>query len=205
MDPKAHWERVYGTHATTDVSWYQREARLSFELIRRVVADPSVPIIDVGAGASTLVDGLLDAGYADVTVIDLARSALEAAKTRLGSRAALVRWVEADVLTAKLPAHRYGMWHDRAVFHFLNDFEDRARYVKQAQLAVRPGGYVIVASFALDGPKRCSGLDVVRYSCESMHAQFGSGFTLVDSVREEHRTPGGALQAFVYCLCRVEG
>ena len=205
MDTKAHWERVYRTHATTDVSWFQREARLSLELIRRVVQDPLVPVIDVGGGASTLVDGLLDAGYSDITVLDLARSPLEAAKSRLGSRASLVRWVEADVLTAKLPEHRYGMWHDRAVFHFLSRVEDQARYVKQVQRAVRPGGHVVVASFAPEGPRRCSGLEVVRYSCESMHAQFGSNFTLVDSLREEHRTPGGALQAFVYCLCRVEG
>lgn len=205
MDTKAHWERVYRTSASTDVSWYQREARLSLELIRRVVDDQSEPIIDVGGGASTLVDGLLDAGYSDVTVLDLARAPLDAAKSRLRSRAPLVRWVEADVLTATLPEHRYGLWHDRAVFHFLDDVEDRARYVKQAHRAVRPGGYVIIASFAPEGPERCSGLEVVRYSCESMHAQFGSGFTLVDSVREEHRTPGGALQAFVYCLCRVDG
>lgn len=205
MDTKAHWERVYRTHATTDVSWYQREARLSLELIRRVIGDRSMPIIDVGGGASTLVDGLLDAGYSDITVLDLARSPLEAAKSRLGSRAPLVRWVETDVLTADLPEDRYDAWHDRAVFHFLSDSQERARYVNQVQRAVRPGGYVIVASFAPEGPKQCSGLEVVRYSCESMHAQFGSGFTLVDSVREEHRTPGGAVQAFVYCLCRVEG
>jgi SAM-dependent methyltransferase len=203
MDRRAHWERVYRTKAATDVSWYQPEARISFELIRRVTSDRSTPILDVGGGASTLVDGLLDAGYSDVTVLDLAASALGEAKLRLGSRARAVRWVEADVLAADLEEHRYGIWHDRAVFHFLTDANSRARYVHQTRRAVRPGGHVIVASFAPEGPDRCSGLDVIRYSAASLHAEFGSGFTLLDSVREEHRTPGGTAQSFVYCLCRV--
>ena len=205
MDRKAHWERVYRANAATDVSWYQPQASLSVDLIRRTVLDRSTPIIDVGGGASTLVDGVLDAGYTDLTVLDLAPSSLEVAKSRLGRRARLARWIEADALTAKLPERGYGLWHDRAVFHFLTDSGSRAKYVRQARRAVRAGGYVVVASFAPEGPERCSGLEVVRYDCDSMHAEFGSGFTLLDSVREEHRTPGGAVQGFVYCLCRVEG
>jgi ubiquinone/menaquinone biosynthesis C-methylase UbiE len=204
MDPKSHWEHVYQTKAPTDVSWYQPEPRLSLELIQRVVPEPGTPIIDVGAGASTLVDGLLDAGYTNLTVLDVAEPALAIVQSRLGERAVGVRWLEANVLTAELPEHHYGLWHDRAVFHFLTDEKDRAQYVSQVQRAVRPGGHVIVASFAPDGPERCSGLTVVRYSPDAMHAQFGSGFTPLDSVSEEHRTPGGAVQSFVYCLCRVE-
>jgi SAM-dependent methyltransferase len=204
MDPKSHWERVYKSRPTTDVSWYQPEASLSLELIRRVTDDTATPIIDVGGGASTLVDGLLDAGHTDLTVLDLAPSALAAAKLRLGSRATHVRWIEANVLTAELPEHHYGLWHDRAVFHFLTDSETRRQYVRQALRAIRPGGHIIVASFAPEGPERCSGLEVVRYSPESMHAQFGTGFTLLDSVSEEHHTPTGAMQSFVYCLCRAE-
>jgi SAM-dependent methyltransferase len=173
-------------------------------LIARVAPDFDAPIIDVGGGASTLVDGLLDTGYRDVTVLDLSDAALTAARVRIGSRASKVKWLEADVLAAPLAPSAYAVWHDRAVFHFLTDPRDRAAYVATAHAAVRPGGHVIVASFALDGPARCSGLDVVRYSPESMHSQFGPEFRLLASVRDEHHTPSGKTQAFVYCLCRVD-
>lgn len=204
MDQKEHWERIYRTKARTEVSWYQPEARLSLEIIRRVAPDPHAPIIDIGGGASTLVDGLLDAGYDAVTVLDLAPTALARAQERLGARAARVQWLTADVLEATLPAARYAVWHDRAVFHFLTDAGDRARYVAQVRHAVRTEGHVIVASFGLDGPTRCSGLEVVQYTPDTMHAEFGTDFRLLDSIREDHRTPWGATQAFVYCLCRVE-
>jgi 2-polyprenyl-3-methyl-5-hydroxy-6-metoxy-1,4-benzoquinol methylase len=205
MDPKEHWERLYHAKTPTKVSWYQPEARLSRDLIRRVAPDRDAPIIDVGGGASTLVDGLLDAGYEAVTVLDLAPSALALAQERLGPRAERVRWLAANVLDVQLRATTYAVWHDRAVFHFLTRPGDRARYVAQTRRAVRPGGHVIVASFALEGPTRCSGLDVVRYSPDTMHAEFGAGFTLLDSVQEDHHTPSGVTQAFVYCLCRVRG
>lgn len=204
MDLKALWEHVYETKSPTAVSWYQREARLSLALIGRVAPDLATPIIDVGGGASTLVDGLLHAGYGDVTVLDLAGSALAAAASRLGASASRVRWIEGNVLTAELPADHYLVWHDRAVFHFLTDGADRARYVEQCHGAVRAGGHVIVASFAPDGPPRCSGMDVRRYTPDSMHAEFGERFTLLDSVREQHQTPAGAVQSFVYCLCRID-
>lgn len=202
MDPKSHWEQVYRTKSATAVSWYQPEARLSLELIRRVAPDVTTPIIDVGGGASTFVDGLIEAGYTAVTVLDLADSALDIARSRLGERASSVHWLAADVLNARLPVEHFGVWHDRAVFHFLTDVRDRTRYVQQVRRSVKSGGYVIVASFAPDGPQRCSGLEVVRYSPASMHEQFGAQFQLLDSHREEHRTPGGAVQSFVYCLCR---
>lgn len=204
-NPQGHWESVYRTKSPTELSWYQPEARLSLDLIRRVEADFDTPIIDVGGGASTLVDGLLEAGYRELTVLDLAPKALALAQQRLGKRAELVRWISADVLTTTLPARHYAVWHDRAVFHFLTDPRDRARYVAQAEGAVRPGGHVMVASFGPDGPTRCSGLEVIRYSPEGMHAEFGANFKLLDSVREDHRTPSGLTQAFVYCLCRVGG
>jgi SAM-dependent methyltransferase len=200
-----HWERIYRTKDPTQVSWYQPQSRLSLELIRRVSPDLDAPIIDVGGGASTLVDGLLDAGYRHVTVLDLSPTSLALARQRLGARAALVTWLAADVRAVPLLADRYAVWHDRAVFHFLTDPADRARYVGQARLAVRSGGYALVASFAPDGPAKCSGLNVVRYSPEAMHGEFGASFRLLDSVREEHHTPAGATQAFVYCLCRVDG
>lgn len=205
MERRDHWERIYRSIAVSDASWYQSIPAISLELIRRVAPDLDTPIIDVGGGASTLVDGLLDEGYRNVTVLDLSDAALAIARRRLGARAAHVTWIESDVLTAPLPPEGYGVWHDRAVFHFLTDLRDREQYVARTHDAVRANGHVIVASFAPDGPTRCSGLDVVRYSPETMHAQFGPAFRLLESVGEEHRTPSGATQAFVYCLCRVTG
>jgi len=203
MTLRDHWESVYRNKGATELSWYQPEAKVSLDLIRCVAPDSDAPILDVGGGASTLVDGLLGAGYRRVTVLDLSGAALAVAQQRIGERAAAVTWVESDVLTALLPAAGFAVWHDRAVFHFLTDAGDRARYVARVREAVQPGGFVIVASFAPEGPTRCSGLEVVRYSPETMHAQFGERFRLLDTVREDHHTPSGVTQAFLYCLCRV--
>jgi SAM-dependent methyltransferase len=198
-----HWEQVYRTRAPDQVSWYQPEARISLNLIRRVAPDTGAAIIDVGGGASTLVDGLLDSGYRDITVLDIASEALAVTRARLGERAGDVRWIDDDIVTADLPAAAYDVWHDRAVFHFLTDAADRARYMDQVKHALRSGGHLIMATFALDGPPRCSGLDVVRYSAESLSVELGNGFALLESVREEHRTPGGAIQRFQYSLLRM--
>ena len=205
MNRHEHWDRVYRRSGPSTVSWFQAQATLSLGLIGRVAPDRRATIVDVGGGASTLADGLLDAGYRNVTVLDLSGAALSAARQRLGARAQEVSWVEGDVLAEPLAPSAFAVWHDRAVFHFLTDPRDRAAYVDAARRAVRPGGHVIVASFALNGPTRCSGLEVVRYSPETMHSQFGSDFRLLDSVHEEHHTPSGATQPFVYCLCRVGG
>ena len=201
---KSHWERVYRTKGPDQVSWFQREATLSLMLIQQVAPARDSAIIDVGAGASTLVDGLLTAGYGRITVLDLSPAALGQAQQRLPHAAGSVVWHEADVLTAELPAAEFDVWHDRAVFHFLTIAAQRARYVAQVRHAVRPGGYVLVATFAEDGPTRCSGLDVARYSPNALHSEFGRDFRLVESRREEHNTPWGARQAFTYCLCRYE-
>jgi SAM-dependent methyltransferase len=205
MDTKAHWETLYRTRQPHEVSWYQREAAVALGIIRRVVPDPTAAIIDVGGGASTLVDGLLAAGYRCVTVLDLAPSALQLARGRLGTIADDVSWLEADILAARLPRAGFDLWHDRAVFHFLTAAADRARYAEQLQKAVKPGGFALVATFADDGPTRCSGLPVVRYTAEALHREFGQGLGLVESVREEHVTPSGAKQSFVYCLCQALG
>jgi SAM-dependent methyltransferase len=204
MDPRAHWERVYSTRKPTEVSWYQPTAGLSLSLIRRVAPDHSAAIIDVGGGASTLVDGLLADGYDRVTVLDVSGAALAEASRRLAGDAARVTWLEADVFDAALPACAYDVWHDRALFHFLTGAADRRRYVEQVRAAVRPGGHVLVATFAPDGPEKCSGLEVRRYGPQELHGQLGPDFRLLESVREEHHTPAGAIQPFVYCLCRVE-
>jgi 2-polyprenyl-3-methyl-5-hydroxy-6-metoxy-1,4-benzoquinol methylase len=203
MDPRAHWQTVYKTRKPTEVSWYQPAARVSLSLIRRVAPDRSAAIIDVGGGASTLVDGLLADGYSSVTVLDVSSAALAEASERLGGDAARVTWLEANVFDAGLPASAYDVWHDRAVFHFLTEAGDRGRYVEQVRRSVKLGGYVMVATFASDGPTKCSGLEVARYAPEELHGEFGSDFQLVESAREEHHTPTGVVQPFIYCLCRV--
>jgi 2-polyprenyl-3-methyl-5-hydroxy-6-metoxy-1,4-benzoquinol methylase len=204
MDRHAHWEQVYRTKGPDQVSWFQAEARLSQQLIETAVPDRSAAIIDVGAGASTLIDGLVAAGYRQLTVVDLSEAALEIARRRLGAAAAAVTWQAADVLEARFPHAHYDVWHDRAVFHFLTTANDRERYVAQVRHTLRPGGHVLVATFAEDGPTRCSGLDVARYSAGALHEQFGADFALLASHREEHTTPSGSVQAFTYCLCRFQ-
>ncbi len=204
MDLKTHWETIYRTKQPHEVSWFQREAMISLALIRRAAPEVTAKIIDVGGGASTLVDGLVAAGYRGVTVLDLSPSALETSRRRLGAAAHDVTWLEADALSVDIPPGQFDVWHDRAVFHFLTSAADRSRYVEQVGIAVKRGGYVLVATFADDGPTRCSGLPVARYSPDALHHEFGSAFRLVESVRQEHVTPSGTKQAFVYCLCQIE-
>jgi SAM-dependent methyltransferase len=204
IDPRTHWETIYRTKDVHEVSWFQSEARRSLDLITRICPDRPAPIIDVGAGASVLVDNLLEAGYRDLTVLDLSEAALEISRDRLGADSAKVKWLRADVLRTKLDDGAYAVWHDRAVFHFLTDATDRETYIAQVRRAVRLGGHVLVATFAEDGPDHCSGLPVVRYSAEGLHSEFGTDFLLIKSEHEDHRTPLGAEQSFLYCLCRRE-
>ncbi len=204
MEPKEHWENVYSTKPTDGVSWFQEHAEQSLRLIRGTGVPRSASIIDVGGGASTLVDDLLVNGYSALTVLDLSGAALSAAKARLGARAASVHWLEANITTATLPIHVYDVWHDRAVFHFLTAPCERHAYVEAVLRSVKPGGHVIVATFAEDGPTQCSGLPVMRYSPSQLHAEFGSPFTLLQHEQEEHRTPFGTVQKFVYCYCRKQ-
>ena len=199
MNAKPHWERIYHMLAPTELTWYQPHPHLSLELIHTTGASKAAQIIDVGGGTSTLVDELLTEGYQHLTVLDLAGSALTVARQRLGARAAVVKWVEADIITVALPHLWNDVWHDRAVFHFLTQPEERRRYVETMRHAVRRDGYVIMATFALEGPTRCSGLEVVRYSPASLQEEFGAEFALVHSARERHRAPLGVEQAFLYC------
>ena len=204
MEPREHWQAVYSRKAPDEVSWFQREPRLSLELIGR---SPNVPrdVLDVGGGASTLVDALLHTGSDRITVLDLAPAALASARARLGPDGERVGWIAADILNAPLADQSVDVWHDRAVFHFLVAPHERQRYVDQVRRLVRPGGQVLVATFAEDGPTRCSGLEVARYSSRALHATFGPGFELVASRREDHLTPSGVHQAFTYCLCVWDG
>lgn len=203
MQNKAHWERVFTTKPTTGVSWYQEHAEHSLHLIRETGVARNAAIIDVGGGASTLVDDLLSDGYHSITVLDLSLAALQAAQARLGDQASQVQWLEGDVTQLAIPEQAYDVWHDRAVFHFLTDEADRRAYVSQVMRCVRPKGHVIVATFAEDGPTQCSGLPVMRYSPSELHEQFGPSFALVKQEREDHHTPFGTIQKFIYCYCRV--
>ncbi len=202
MDRKAHWENIYTTKHPTNVSWYQPRAAKSLELIRRTGIDSSAQIIDVGGGASTLVDGLLAEGFRNVTVLDVSSAALEAAKQRLGTQdAQAITWLDADITQATLPRHSFDVWHDRAVFHFLAAAEERRNYIAAVTHALKPDGHLIIATFAADGPLRCSGLDVVRYDIMKLRGEF-SGFQFIESSSEDHLTPFGTKQHFIYCRFR---
>jgi len=200
-DRKEHWEQVYSTKGETGVSWYQREPRLSLELIRAVAPAAGGRIIDVGGGASVLVDRLLDLPFERIAVLDISETALGKARARLGARAARVEWIAADV-TETQDVGTFEVWHDRAVFHFLTDAADRCNYVELARRTVPKGGNLIVATFADEGPPRCSGLDVCRYNPDSLSAAIGQGFTLVREARETHTTPWESSQQFFYGVFR---
>ena len=204
MQSKEHWNRIYTTKASTNVSWFQQHANQSVELIRQAGVAKDAAIIDVGGGASTLVDDLLNEHYSHLIVLDLSEAALAVAQARLAGHAREVSWIAGDITQVELPVHAYDVWHDRAVFHFLTGAADREAYVRAVIRAVKPGGLVIVATFAEDGPDHCSGLPVMRYSADALHAEFGAPFTLLRQEREEHHTPAGATQKFIYCLCRKE-
>ncbi|MCX7206149.1 MAG: class I SAM-dependent methyltransferase [Proteobacteria bacterium] len=202
MQTKSHWEQVYSSKATDAVSWFQEHAEHSLKLIQNTGLPVSAAIIDIGGGASTLVDDLLDYGYRNLTVLDLSAAAMAAAAKRLGSRGLDITWIEADITQAPLSAKTYDIWHDRAVFHFLTTEEERQAYVAAVLDAVKPGGHVIVATFAEDGPTQCSGLPVMRYNATDLHSEFGAPFELVHHDKEAHHTPFGTIQQFVYCYCR---
>lgn len=204
MDSKQHWEQVYTTKKPDAVSWFQEHADHSIRMIHNTGLGKDAAIIDVGGGASTLVDDLVAEGYTDLTVLDLSASALAVAKQRLGAHADAVHWLEGDITRLELPMHRFDIWHDRAVFHFLSTQEERTAYVRAVLRAVRPGGHVIIATFAEDGPTQCSGLPVVRYRPETLHAEFGDEFLLLEHEKEVHHTPSSAAQQFIYCYCRKE-
>ena len=204
IDRKAHWQGVYERKHEDEVSWYQARPETSLRLIANTGLGHDAAIIDAGAGASRLVDYLLDAGYADITVLDIAETALGKARERLGERAGQVDWIVADLLAWR-PRRHYDIWHDRAVFHFLTDAADRRRYVEVLRSAIAPGAHVIIATFAPDGPEKCSGLPVMRHSPESIAAELGAGFELEETADEHHMTPAGKVQHFNYArLKRVE-
>jgi SAM-dependent methyltransferase len=203
LDPdarKAHWEHVYASKAVDAVSWYEPSAARSLALVRGVAPDRSAAIIDVGGGASRLVDALLDAGYANPTILDLAAAAMDASRRRLGERTTQVTWLQGDVLAMPLAPAAYDVWHDRAVFHFLTEPGQRARYKEQLARSLRPGGHLVIACFAADGPTRCSGLPVVRYDAATLAAELGEPFVRQYDACVDHVTPSGSIQRFLYTV-----
>jgi SAM-dependent methyltransferase len=198
---REHWEAVHRTKGETAVSWFQDEPRLSLELIRAFAPADGGRLIDVGGGASVLVDRLLDLRFERIAVLDISEASLSKASSRLGERAARVKWIVADITEAE-SLGTFDVWHDRAVFHFLTDAADRRKYVGLARRTVPVGGHLIIATFADDGPQRCSDLEVCRYNAETMGAELGDGFSLVRDARETHTTPWGSSQAFFYGVFR---
>jgi SAM-dependent methyltransferase len=198
---QAHWQNVYTKKGENEVSWFQENPAPSLELIAQFDATPTSAILDIGGGASRLVDHLIDRGFRDVTVLDLSEAALEAAKARLGSLAAQVHWIVADATVWK-PQKAYEIWHDRAAFHFLTEDRDRAAYVSRLERALKMGGYAIIATFALDGPEQCSGLPVVRYDPAGLGQTLGRAFQLVHTRRHAHATPWGSDQPFQFSVFR---
>lgn len=199
---KTHWENIYAVKAPTEVSWYREHLDNSLEMILQTKTGKTGAIIDIGGGSSTLVDDLFKKGFSNLSVLDISANAIETSRKRLGKRAEKVEWIVADITNVSLPENYYDVWHDRAVFHFLTDAGDRKKYVELVMRSLKIGGHIIVASFGLNGPTKCSGLDVVRYSPETMRDEFGESFRLVKSMNETHCTPFETTQEFIYCYCR---
>ena len=196
-EKKQHWENVYRNKSPLEVSWYQQEPVLSLLLITSTQLSRGAPIIDVGGGSSTLVDKLYDQAYTDISVLDISGSALAHAKKRLANKADKVHWYETDVTHFK-PPQKFALWHDRAVFHFLTSKADRESYVNVLKQALEPGGHLIIMTFAIDGPRKCSGLDIVQYDADKLTAELGPGFKLVETGHEVHHAPAGNQQKFAY-------
>ncbi len=198
---REHWDGVYAAKGETEVSWYQPRPERSLAFINSTAPDLSAAILDVGGGASTLVDGLLAQGYSDLTVLDVSESALARSKARLGQRGGKVAWIVADI-TAWRPPRRWRVWHDRAVFHFLTATVDQDAYISALKAATLPGAMAVMSCFALDGPEKCSGLPVQRYSPATLAARLGGDFELVSQASERHMTPWQSEQNFSYAVLR---
>ena len=194
---KRHWNTVYAGKRPEELSWFQSEPEVSLSLIRRTELSQDAEILDVGGGASSLSSALLKEGFRNTSVLDISSEALSVARTRMGSSATKVEWIEADILGFK-PDSQWSLWHDRAVFHFLISPEERRAYLRTLTRGLKPGGHLILATFSLDGPSCCSGLDCVRYSPETLSGVLGAEFLLRESVTEAHKTPSGGTQNFVY-------
>ena len=203
MDEKEHWEAVYTSRKSEEMSWFQKHDAISLQMIENSGIALNDAIIDIGGGASTLVDDLLARGYTNLSVLDISEKSLDTARQRLGKKASKVNWLTGDITKTKLPEQHYALWHDRAVFHFLVERGDRRLYIQSLIQSLMPRGHVIIATFAEDGPEKCSGLPVRRYSISELERELGEDFTLERHERESHVTPSRAVQHFNYCWFRL--
>lgn len=201
-DRSSHWNEVYQAKLPEQVSWFRAHLETSLRMLEQAGLNASTRVIDVGAGASTLVDDLLARGVLFVTALDVSASALQIARDRLGDRAEQVRWIASDIMELDLPAASIDLWHDRATLHFLTDAQDVAAYVRIATRVIVPGGHAVIGGFASDGPEQCSQLPVVRRDPEQIATLFAHSFVLVEGRRETHPTPWGSRQEFAYALLR---
>lgn len=194
---KAHWENIYQDKSDQALSWYQKEPTQSLQLIKNAQIALDEPVIDVGGGASVLVDYLIRSGYLNISVLDISGNALASTRKRLGEAANKVKWYVSDITEFEAP-HQYSLWHDRAVFHFLTAESDRQRYIKVLNQSLRPGGQLVIAAFAIGGPEKCSGLDIVQYDASKLSAELGKDFELIEETGESHLTPSNVEQKFMY-------
>jgi SAM-dependent methyltransferase len=199
MNQRDHWERAYATKPIDRLGWFEPHLRTSLSWIKQLGLAADASVIDVGGGASTLVEDLLQGGFRSITVLDLSAQALSQAKARLGDNAERVTWVEGDITSVDLPARYFALWHDRAVFHFLTAPEQQRKYRDNLLKALKPGGHLIIATFALEAPPTCSELPVQRYSVEQLENTLGTEFSLMRHQKELHVTPGGVEQMYLYC------
>lgn len=204
MSRKSHWNLVYEGKSDTEVSWFQSMPELSLKFIRHSGVPRSGTVIDVGGGSSMVVDHLVHDGFENITVLDISSVALCTAQERLGKSAKLINWIEADITQFQC-TERFDLWHDRAVFHFLTQASERKRYIDLLHQTIKPGGHVIIAAFAIGGPKKCSGLDIVQYDAAKLSQELGEAFTLIEQEAEAHITPGGNVQAFGYYRFKKQG
>jgi 2-polyprenyl-3-methyl-5-hydroxy-6-metoxy-1,4-benzoquinol methylase len=198
MNRDRHWENVYKTKSPEEMSWYEPHLATSLEWILEAAPSHSSSIIDVGGGASTLADDLHARGFRSLTVLDISPTAIARSQERLGTAAGDINWIIGDVTHCSLPDAAFDIWHDRAVFHFLTEQEEKASYVKQLANSMKPSGQVIIATFSINGPRSCSGLTVSRYDTPSLQKEFGADFKIVKSETITHQTPSGAVQEFLY-------
>jgi ubiquinone/menaquinone biosynthesis C-methylase UbiE len=205
MSQKHHWEKAYSGEETQELGWYARRLQASLDWILDLGLSPDASIIDAGGGASNLVDDLLEAGFGSITVVDISGKSLSSAKTRLGSKAEQVKWLVGDITSIDLPAHQYDLWHDRASFHFLTELQQQRKYRDKVLQALKPGGHLIIGTFAPEAPPKCSGLPVQRYTRDQLINTLGEEFELLREKKELHITPGGVKQTYLYCQFQRAG
>lgn len=201
LDRKKHWENIYQTKQTKEVSWFQDKPETSLQFIESFNLPKSAKIIDIGGGDSLLVDNLLNLGFQDITILDISEAALEKAKRRLSAQAEKIKWIVSDVASFK-PTEKYDLWHDRAAFHFLTQEHDISNYVKTVEQSLQPKGFLLLGTFSDQGPEKCSGLDVKQYSELSMNEIFNKSFNKESCLKVDHQTPSGSVQNFIFCVFR---